>query len=148
MALQTNELWNQATRGPLKKIQPANGPGAVTVRSFTAVAGAPTLPVGTPLYVDLATGFLTKIAVGANGVTNDIYAIVWPIDVKLDASFEVLGTVMEKGAIHFSEIEALQTATVLGGTLQQLKDNCRKPANRERGIMIEGLDLMGGNAGI
>lgn len=155
MALATNELYSESSRGPLPRIQPAEGPGAVTNRAFAAVAGAPTLPVGTPIYIAAATGLANKIVPGALAATNDIWGIVWPEAIKLadTGGGEVLGRVMEKGSIHYKDIEALSVSatpagTVLAGTLQQLKDCCRKPSNRTRGIVIEGLDLIGGDAGI
>lgn len=148
MALANNDLYSESTRGPLPRIQPRNGPGASVRRAFAAVAGGPTLPIGTPCYVEAATGLLKKIVPGALAATNDIYAIVWPAAITLDATNSVLGNVMEAGSIHFDELEALRAAGTLAGTAQQLKDVCRKPSNRTRGIIIEGLDLIGGDAGL
>lgn len=148
MALATNQLYSETTRGPLPRIEPAKGPGAVTVRTFAGVTGA-TLPIGCPCYVEAATGLLKKIVPGANAATNLIFAIVWPAPIVLAATgSENLGTVMEKGSIHYEELEALRAAGTLAGTAQQLKDNCRQPSNRERGIVIEGLTLIGGDAGL
>lgn len=151
MTLATNDLYTESTRGPLKRIQPANGPGAVRTRAFAG--GTLLLPVGTACYVVAATGFLAPIdGNAALGVTNDIYAIVWPAPVQLVSGSEVLGVVMEMGAIDFEELEAIRLldvfGAVAGATAQKLKDICRKPSNRERGIIIEGLDLIGGNAGL
>lgn len=147
MALQTNQLYAEASRGPLKRIQPAEGPGAVTVRLFKTGSG--TLPVGTPVYVEAASGFVVKIDPSvALGATNAVFGIVWPSDVTLNGSGEVHGTVMERGSVHYDEIRAVQVAAVIGGTEQQLKDVLRQPANRERGIYIEGLTLLGGTTGL
>jgi hypothetical protein len=148
MALATNQLYSETTRGPLKRIQPADGPGSVQSRAFANVAGAPTLPVGTPCYVEASTGLLKKIVPGALAATNDIFCIVYPFDVKLDATGEVLGTVMFQGAVDFAELEALRAAGTLAGTAQELKDVARKPSNQERGIIIEGLDKIGGTTGL
>lgn len=152
MTLQDNDLYSETSRGPLPRIQPRTGPGAVTRRMFKQGTG--TLPIGTPCYVEAATGFLVKIDPSAAlGVTNDVYAIVWPAPVTLASGNEVLATVMEAGAIHYDDIAPLSVnytpaGTTLLGTLQQLKDVLRKPSNRTRGIIIEGLDLIGGNAGL
>ena len=149
MALKVNALYSEASRGPLKRIQPAEGPGAKRVATFANVAGGPTLPVGTPVYVDLATGFLKKVVVGATlDATNDIFGIICDSDVILDATSEVLGTIMVQGSIHYEEILAIHTAGVLAGTVQELKNVLRKPTNWERGIVIEGLAHPIGNAGI
>lgn len=147
MALITNDLYSESSRGPLKRIQPAPGPGAVIVREFAA-GSAGVLPVGTPVYVAAATGLVNKVVPGALAATNDIYGIVYPADVTLNGTDTVLGTVMEKGSIHFEEIEALRAAGTLAGTAQQVEDMCRKPSNRTRGIYIEGLDKIGGDAGL
>lgn len=142
MALVTNQLYTENSRGPLKAVQPAEGPGAVDKVAFAAGSG--TLPVGTPVYVAVATGLYAKIDPSvALGATNDIFGIVWPADITLNAGGEVLGTIMTRGAVDFAELEALRVAAVLGGTNQQLKDVCRKPSNRERGIRIENLDKLG-----
>ena len=150
MTLATNNLYSESTRGPLKAIQPAEGPGAVDKVAFTGVSGAPTLPVGTPAYLVAVTGLYSKcIPSGTLDATNDIYGIVWPADITLgDTSVEVLGTIMIRGAVDFAVLEALRAASVLASTNQHLKDMCRKPSNRERGIRIENLDKLGGNAAL
>lgn len=149
MALITNNLYSENTRGPLTATQPAEGPGAVGQVAFAGVAGTPTLPVGTPVYLDLATGLYNKVVVGALAATNDIFGIVWPAAVTLGGSgVEVLGTVMFRGQVDFNDLVPLQTSGVLAGTLQQLKDVCRKPSNRERGIQVVNLDKIGANAGL
>lgn len=142
MALQQNLLYSETTRGPLKAVQPAEGPGAVDKVAFASGSG--TLPVGTPVYMSVSTGLYAKcVTDAALGATNDIYGIVWPADITLNASGEILGTIMTRGAVDFAELEALRAASVLAGTLQQLKDVCRKPSNRTRGIHIENIDKIG-----
>ena len=148
MALQQNLLYSENTRGPLKAVQPAEGPGAVSQVAFANVAGGPTLPIGTPVYLEAATGLYKKIVPGALAATNDIYGFVWPAAITLDATGEVLGTVMLKGEVDFLEMEKLRAAGTLAGTAQQLKDVCRKPSNRERGIVFKNLDKLGGDAGL
>lgn len=147
MALITNDLYSETTRGPLKRIQPDQGPGAVVQREFAA-GSAGTLPVGTPVYVVAATGLLAKVVPGALSAVNDIHGIVYPADVVLNGTDEVLGTVMLKGMVHYEEIEALRAAGTLAGTAQQVKDMCRKPSNITRGIFVEGLSKLGGDAGL
>lgn len=142
MVLQPNQLYSENTRAGLPAIQPAEGPGAVEKVAFAA--GAVTLQPGTPVYVAVATGLYSVIdPTVALGATNDIFGIVWPAAVTLNASGEVLGTIMIRGAVDFAVLEALRAAGGIGGTNQQLKDVCRKPTNRERGIRIENLDKLG-----
>lgn len=148
MALITNDLYSESSRGPLKRIQPNNGPGAVVVREFAA-GTAETLEVGTPCYIEAATGRLKKIVPGASLVAaNDTQAVVWPKDIVTDASSEVLGTVMLKGMVNFEELEALRAAGKLAGTAQQLKDCMRRPEVLNRGIFVEGLTKLGGTTGL
>lgn len=148
MALATNNLYSQSTRGPLPHMQPAEGPGAVSQVAFANVAGGPTLPIGTPVYLEVATGLYKKIVPGALAATNDIYGFVWPQAITLDATGEVLGTIMMKGEVDFVYMEELRAAGTLAGTAQQLKDVFRKPSNRERGIVVKNLDKLGGDAGL
>lgn len=151
MALQTNQLYSESSRGPRKRIQPGDGPGAVAVRLFKTGSG--TLPVGTACYIEAASGFLVKIdGTAVPGATNAVAAIVWPTDVVLNGSGEVHGTVMMRGSIHYDELEALRAADVFGAnasaTSQKLKDICRETGVRTRGLVIEGLTLTGGTTGL
>jgi len=159
MALATNQLYGEAARGPLKRIQPDQGPGAVVTRLFktgNGTSGSITLPVGTPVYIEAATGFMVKVDPSAAlGATNAVAGIVWPSEVTISgaASTEVHGTVMLRGSVHYDDIAPLSAGyspagTVLLGTLQQLKDILRQPSVRERGIYVEGLTLLGGTTGL
>lgn len=141
MALQTNELYSEATRGALPRIQPEGGPGAVVVKQFKTGSG--TLPVGCPLYIEAASGFMVKLAPGGTAhssatVVEQIHAIVWPTDVLLDGSGEVHGTVMLKGQVH------LEDMAVAHGTASNNANfllSCRNPITAYRGIHIDGLTL-------
>jgi hypothetical protein len=148
MPLATNNLYSENTRAGLPAIQPAEGPGAVDKVAFAGVgvAGSVTLRPGTPVYVQVANGNYSVIdATAALGATNDIFGIVWPEAVVLPAAgTEVLGTIMIRGAVDFAVLEALRVAGAFGAaTAAQLRDVCRKPTNRERGIRIENLDKLG-----
>jgi hypothetical protein len=147
MALATNQLYTENSRAGLPAIQPAEGPGAVDKVAFAGVgaAGSVTLQPGTPVYVQVANGTYSVIdPTVALGATNDIFGIVWPAAVVLPAAgTEVLGTIMIRGAVDFAVLEALRAAGAIGGTAAQLRDVCRKPTNRERGIRIENLDKLG-----
>lgn len=147
MAIQTNQLYSESTRGPLPAIQPDQGPGSVVVRTFGA--GSDTLPVGIPVCIVPATGLLDVC--DPDQVSNNLHELevagfVYPAPIVRSASGEVLGTVMLKGSIHYDVIVA--HLTQLTGTAQQLKDMLRKPAVRERGLFIDGLTKAGGDAGL
>lgn len=146
MALNTNELYSQTTRGPLPRMQYAAGPGAVKIVTF-AGGTAETLPLGTPVFVAAATGFVAKLVPGsATAEQTEVWGFICGTEVKTAASGEVLGTIMTKGSIHYDDVLAIQTATVIAGTEAQLKTALRKPIVRERGLVIEGLDLQGKTA--
>lgn len=151
MTLNTNQLYSETTRGPLPRIQPARGPGALVAGTF-AGGTAETLPVGTPLYIVAATGLWAKcVPTASPGVSAQIFGIVYPVAVTTAASGEVIGTVMKKGMINYQEIYKLGTTgggAVLAGTDQEIADLCRQPTNVERGIIIEGLTAIAGNDGI
>lgn len=149
MALNDNQLYSQTTRGPLLRIQPAEGPGSLVPMTF-AGGTAETLPVGTPIYVVAATGYVAKcVPTATPGVSAQIFGIVYPVAVTTAASGEVLGTVMKRGSIHYDDMKAAAFDTsVLAGTEQEFKDLCRQPTNVERGIIIEGLFGIAGQDGI
>lgn len=149
MALINNDLYFEATRGPTKRIQPMEGPGACRTVVFAIAAGGPVLPVGTPVYMVAATGHYAKCIPGAVlDATNDIWGIVYPADVTLSATGETVANVMVAGAIDIAELEALRASGVLAGTAQQLLDMARKPSNITRRIIIENLTKVGANAGV
>jgi hypothetical protein len=145
MALKDNQLYSENTRGALPAIEPANGPGAVVTRTFTA--GTDTLPVGMPVCVILTTGLLEVVSPETAGQTQVVYGFVYQTDIVRTAGVEVLGTVMIKGSIDYSVIAAhlLQLAPA---TEVQLKDMLRKPGVEDRGLFIDGLTKAGGNAGL
>lgn len=150
MTLNDNPLYSETTRGPLPRIQPARGPGAVVAGTF-AGGTAETLPVGTPLYIVAGSGLWAKcVPTAAPGVSAQIFGIVYPVAVTTAASGEVIGTVMKRGMINYQEIYKLgpDGSAVLAGIRQEIADLCRQPSNVERGIIIEGLTAIAGNDGI
>lgn len=148
MALQNNDLVaGPTTRGPLPRVHPAQGPGASVAVLFAA--GTALLAPGTPVYKAAATGFVTKL--DPSSVTaehKEIYGVVWPHEVQLLAGGEVHGVIMTRGSVNYDDLEALRAAGTLAGTAQQLKDVLRNDLHRQRGIHIEGLDKLGGTAGL
>jgi hypothetical protein len=146
MTLLNNDLYSESTRAGLPAIQPARGPGSVVPRTFTAAAD--TLPVGTPVCVVPATGFMDICDPdeGSNAWETEVYGFVWPAAIVRSGSAEVIGTVMMKGSIAYSVVLALLTQ--LTGTEQQLANMLRKPAVQEGGLFIDGLTRAGGNAGL
>lgn len=147
MALVPNQLLaGPTTRGPLPRIQPDEGPGAVRVGVF--ISASDTLPVGTPICVVPASGLIdiTDPDEGSNAWETVIEGFVWPSPIVRSGSGEVTGTYMRRGSIHYDEVLALLTQ--LTGTAQQLKDMLRKPGVRNAGLHIDGLDKLGGNAGL
>jgi hypothetical protein len=148
MALASNPLYTSNSRGPLPSLIPQNRQDAVRTVTFAAAAvGAETLPIGTPVFVDSATGFVKKIVPGSvTAQETEVWGFVYPAAVAIKASGggEVLGTVMIFGEATYADILALQTAGVLAGSEANLKTALRKGIARQRGFTINGLDLLGG----
>lgn len=138
MALQTNELYSESTRGALPRIHPEEGPGAVVTRAFAA--GTALLPIGMPMTVN-SSGFLTPIVPAGTAhasatAIEQLHCIIWPAPVQLVAGGEVLGVVMLKGSIHVDDL-----ATAFGGSTANLLTALRNPVTRNRGLYIEGLTI-------
>ena len=150
MAILSNDLYSETERLGLPAIQPDRGPGAVVTRTFTAVAGSPTLALGTPVYVVTATGHLSKaVPTATSGESLDIFGFVWPKPIQLDATDTAIGSIMAKGSIDFNHLEALRDGSYTGsaeiaGTAIELRDICRKPALHDRGLHIDNLSKIGG----
>lgn len=127
MALDPNELFSSTTdpaklRVDANRIAPKKfGTGSGTLAGLTPVA----YNTSSNEWVVWATG-------GANG-TGTISGFVWPDDIVLDASDEVLGNVLLEGTVHFDDI------VVTGGTEAQLKTALRD-GPRALGLHIQGLD--------
>lgn len=140
MALNTNQLYSETTRGALPRIQPAEGPGSVVVKQFAQGSG--TLSAGCPVYIN-ASGFVAKLAPGGTAhatapVAEQVHGIIWPSDVTLDADEEVHGTVMLRGQAHLDDIATAHgTAADNANFLLSL----RNPVTSYRGIHIDGLTL-------
>lgn len=142
MALNPNDLYPaETTRGAQIRVQPAEGPGALVVKQFAANGSAPILPAGCPVYADATTGFWAKIvpsntAYSTATAIEQVQGIVWPTDIQLHATNEVLGTVMLRGSAHIDDV-----ATAFGGSTANFLWCCRNPVTRYRGIFLEGLTL-------
>lgn len=140
MALGDNELYAEtpvADRG--------NGrvdPSSLQVKKFavgSGVAAQDTLPAGTPVaYNTSLNQWVPWDANGSNG-SDEIRGIVFPAEVVLDATDEVLGVVMMSGKIHYNEIlAAVETRAVeVEADLQtELRDASKL---RDHGILVYGL---------
>lgn len=143
MALNPNDLYPaETTSGAQIRVQPAEGPGALVVKQFAANGAAPILPAGCPVYADSTTGFWAKIVpagtttYAAATAIEQVMGIVWPKDIQLHATNEVLGTVMLRGSAHIDDV-----ATAFGGSTANFLTACRNPSTRFRGIFLEGLTL-------
>lgn len=148
MALNADSWFSQSTIGALPRLLPDSRPDSVEVATF-AGGTAETLPIGTPVYVAAATGFVAKLIPGSGTAEQtETWGFVYPQPVATKASGEVLGTIMIRGQATYGDIRLLLNAVVSGaplaGTETQLKTALRKSIVRERGLYINGLDLLGG----
>lgn len=147
MALNPNDLYPaEVTRGTQLRVQPAEGPGALVVKQFAANGAAPILKAGTAVYADISTGFWAKTVPGGAAYTlppaavETVQGIVWPTDIQLHATNEVLGTVMLRGSAHVDDVcTAMSIAVPLVDANTLL--SFRNPMTRFRGIFLEGLTL-------
>ena len=97
---------------------------------FNNVAGAPTLPVGTPLVENAGGGYDKWTQVAA----LPIVAFVHPLPVTVDAVGEVLGVVMIAGDLHRDDVP-------LGGETQGNLDTALKASTlRTRDLLVQGLE--------
>jgi hypothetical protein len=129
MAYTDNQLYAEGSYDPFIRIKPEH----VFPKTFAADAGAAELAVGTPVAFDsVAKQWAVWSAAGSNGL-DDIRGFVYPKAIQLDASKEVLGTVMVAGEIEYEDI-VLPT----GETAANLKAALRS-GPRERGLWIRGL---------
>lgn len=145
MAIQDNELYSENSRDGSPAIQPDQGPGALLPRTFNA--GSDTLPVGIPVCVVPTTGLMDVCDPSSGNAWEQVVAgFVYPAAITRSASGEVLGTVMLKGSIDYDVVAA--HLVQLTGTEQQLKDMLRKPAMADKGLHVDGLTKIGGNAGL
>lgn len=148
MALQADSWFSKSTLGALgNRLIPDQRPDSVKVATF-AGGTAETLPVGTPVYVAAATGFVAKLIASGTTEQLEVWGFVYQQPVTTKASGEVLGTIMTRGQASYGDLRLLLNAVVSGqplaGTETQFKTCLRKSIVRERGLFINGLDLLGG----
>jgi hypothetical protein len=146
MALNPNDLYPaEVTRGTQLRVQPAEGPGALVVKTFAANGAAPILKAGTAVYADATTGFWAKVvpagtAYASATAVEQVMGIIWPTDIQTHATNEVLGTVMLRGSAHVDDV-----ATAMSIAVPLVDANTllcfRNPVTRYRGIFLEGLTL-------
>jgi hypothetical protein len=127
------------------RVQPAEGPGALVVKTFASNAGAPIIKAGAAVYADATTGFWAQMvpsntAYATAPAIEKVMGIVWPTDIQTVNGSEVLGTVMLRGSAHVEDV-----ATAMGIAVPIVDANTlscfRNPETRFRGIFLEGLTL-------
>ncbi len=129
MAYATRELVSSITQAAKKRFWPTS----IQVKSFKNIALGPTLAVGTPIAFDTSTlNWVVWAQAGTNG-TNQIRGFVWPDDVKLDATNEVMGQVMMAGKLDYADV-VLPAGETDPNLKLELQDNLR-----QFGFHVEGL---------
>jgi hypothetical protein len=100
MAYADNEQYDSASSNPYPRIAPTR----VLPCTFGADAAAPTLAVGTPVAFDENNLVWVQWSAAGTGNNDEIRGFVYPDAIALDDAGEVIGQVMVKGDIHFSDI--------------------------------------------
>jgi len=95
-----NQLWSSAVRSPYPRIVPVNA----QPKTIVAMAGAPTLEVGYPMAFDDAELKWAPWTASGTSNTNVIKGFIYPVDVVVDATSDILGIIMLRGEIHYDDI--------------------------------------------
>ena len=141
MALASNELYSSTTRGALPNFA-VGSPDGIKVVNFANSAGAETIAPMTPVAYDTSTNnWKVWTDGGANG-TGDIRGFLIGTEygadpvtgITLDATDEVIGTVMIDGTIDYNSI-----VLPSGETENNLKAALQSGL-RERGIIVANLE--------
>ena len=113
----------------------------VSIKTFDNVAGAPKLPVGTPVVFNTSTNFWQVYDQGATNGTGDIRGIVYPEAIQLDAADEVQGSVLTHGSVDARDVNTSTIRGFLTGSPSeaQLNTALRDPGVRDRGLKVKGL---------
>lgn len=146
MALETNELYNEQTRDDQKRLFPDANVG-VRPRMLVAVSGGASLLQGTPLAVHTTTGLWHVYTQGgANGLGTISGILMEDITINDSGSnnTETLAQVMLGGRLHRDDVNTAEIRALLNGSPSEanLDAALRAPTMREKGLHVEGLDLV------
>lgn len=132
MAFTDNEL---AAQGPDIGPRLRFDAKSIEVKTLANAAGGPTLPVGTPLAFNTSTNkWVVWTNGGANG-TGTISGFLWPDDITLDATDDVLAPVMLMGRVSHDDVPVPS-----GETQNNLTAALKAASLREKGIIVTGVD--------
>ena len=109
-------------------------PDSVQPKEFGTDSNENTLARLTPVAYNTSTNEWVVFANGGANGTGEIQGFVWPDEIKLDNTNEVLGNVMLSGRIHRDDIPV-----VSGFTQQNLDDALAGGDIRDKGFIVEGL---------
>ncbi len=132
MALNPNNLFTTATGlGSGLRFFPSS------VQPKTFATGSGTLPKGTPLSVVTSSGeWVPWDAAGGAAGTEIMRGILWPDELALNGSDEVLGMVMLAGRFHIDDIDL--SGTPGPESVANLLIELRATA-RANGYIVEGM---------
>lgn len=112
---------------------------------FDGEAGGPTLPRNCPVAYNTSLNLWVPWTKAGSNDTATIRGFVWPADITLDASDEVIGTILVEGTLNVGDcttdeiIAACNGSAVTRGDIEgAIQSN--DPSLRSLGIFIEGLD--------
>lgn len=131
MALDANELFKTTTYAAKKRFYPA--PQGVKPKKFKNVALGPTLKAGSAVAYDTSTNNWVVWTQAGINETNLIKGFVWPDDIVLHATNEVIGNVMIMGSLHRADVE------LNGETSNNMDAALQDKVIKEQGFIVEGL---------
>ncbi len=143
MALETNELYSEATRDDQLRLFPHDA--GVRPKAFAAVSGGATLPQGTPCAFNTSTGLWVVWTQGGTNGTAVISGIIMEEATINDSgsnNTETLVNVMILGELHRDDVNTAAIRAVLGGTPTEgnLDTALRAATMREKGLHVQGID--------
>lgn len=128
MALDPNEGFASNSVDPKLRVD------ALTIQPKKFASGSGTFAELTPVAFNTSSNMWVVWTSGGSDGTGTIKGFVWPDQVVLDGSNEVLGNVLLQGKVHYDDIPV-----PAGETQNDLDTALRTGGLREAGIIIQGL---------
>ena len=150
MAINQQEYYQETSRGALPRLQPAEGPGAVVVKTWKAGTAA-LRNAGTAVYLDTTDGTVDIVDFDASAGTDPgiVYGfLLHPINsLGAGGSNDVACSIMIRGEAHYADIAAAATRAQYGVSDDAagsalIRTGLRAAALRDKGLYISGLDAI------
>lgn len=143
MALETNELYNENTKGDQLRLYPTS-PGGTRPKNFAAVTGGAALVQGVPVAFNTSTslwGVWTQAGTNGTAVISGILMEDGTLNDSGSNNTETLLQVMVLGQLHRDDINTAAIRALCGGspTEGNLDTVLTAASMREKGLLTEGI---------